>query len=212
MLRSKACWFSLDAGSCHFNILLALLLLNLACVRHAKAKGLLVLFGCSVGSCHTCPCSKHVTYDGVVLMVLSKMMLLRVSCSVGSAAANMQDEAAAMQCADNCAAKPIIMLSLLCSPKKMLLVSGSCHFNILLVGRWSIFFVCRVAQFIMNGYGLLMPILACSGLCFIVQHFHISFCCIFNVVPAKCLERPGNYECHPPRLSNITYIGVNTIL
>jgi hypothetical protein len=73
-------FFECSVGSCHFNILLVLLLPNLARVRHAKAKGLLVLFGCSVGSCHACPCSKHVTCDGFVLMVLSKTMLLRVSC------------------------------------------------------------------------------------------------------------------------------------
>jgi hypothetical protein len=73
-------FFGCNVGSCHFNVLLVLLMPTLADVTHAKAKGLLVLFDCSVGSCHACPCSKHITCDGAVLMVLSQTMLLHVSC------------------------------------------------------------------------------------------------------------------------------------
>jgi hypothetical protein len=46
-----------SVGSCRLNVLLVLLLSNIAGVRHAKAKGLLIFFGCNVGSCHTCSCS-----------------------------------------------------------------------------------------------------------------------------------------------------------
>jgi hypothetical protein len=73
-------FFGCNVGSCDFNVLLVLLLPILTGVRHAKAKGMLILFGCNVGSCHACSCSKYVTCDGAVLMVVSQTMLLCVSC------------------------------------------------------------------------------------------------------------------------------------
>jgi hypothetical protein len=50
-------FFGCNIGSYHFNVLLVLLLSNIAGVRHAKAKGILVFFGCNVESYHTCPCN-----------------------------------------------------------------------------------------------------------------------------------------------------------
>jgi hypothetical protein len=137
----KQCWcmchaywglvfFGCSVGSCHFDILLGLLLPNLTVVRHANAKCLLVLFGCSVGSCHACLCSKHITCYCIILMVLSQTMLLRVSCMLRpkpywfslDAVLGQPLQTCKMKqlpcSADNCAAEPIIMLSSLCPPKK----------------------------------------------------------------------------------------------
>jgi hypothetical protein len=127
-------FFGCSVGLCHFNVLLGLLLPNLAGVRHAKAKDMLVLLGCSVRSCHACPCSKHITCDGDVLMVLSQTMLLRVSCvlrpkpcwfSLDAVSGQLLQTCKMKQLpcsADNCVAKPFIVLSSLCPPKKILLL------------------------------------------------------------------------------------------
>jgi hypothetical protein len=130
-VKGMLVFFGCSVGSCHFNILLGLLLPNLAGVRHSKAKGLLVLFRCSVGSCHVCPCSNHITCGGAVLMVLSQTVLLLVSFMLRPKPCWFSLD---MQCwvsrcntckmkqlpcsVDNCAAKPVIMLSSLCPPKK----------------------------------------------------------------------------------------------
>jgi hypothetical protein len=61
--------FGCSVGSYCFNVLLVLLLSNIASVRHAKAKGMLLFFGCTIGSCHVYLCSncRHGALTNIVV-------------------------------------------------------------------------------------------------------------------------------------------------
>jgi hypothetical protein len=98
-----------------------------------------------VGLCHTCPCSKHVTCDGVVLMVLSQTILMRVSCMLLWMQCWVMSCMPVQQACNLCWCCPHGALTNNVVVCAMHAEVGSCHFNILLVGGWCIFFVCHVA-------------------------------------------------------------------